>query len=680
MEKLFGFLLLFLLLLVFVSAADNLCLDDVGWDVSVVHSPGSPAECPSIPNSPNNVNDGNQNTVSMGCRMNDNYDYPVEITFPSVVPLITRVSYNYSSSMAYKSYPSVPGVYSKVELVSEGAWVEAVGCVVLYEGNSVIPYIGGINNPRSREECVGVWNNVEKIRLTLSAQYGCCPSDPGPFAGYVFLEEVGAYDDVSAVCVPDCSGKDCGTDGCSGSCGSCAGGFTCSSGSCVPVALPPPVGSDIIMKLSSSDNAHGALWNDGVYTEEILYSSIFGGVYSGDLTTVHDCIVGNEVVGISGLTNAHAEDPSLDNYANNVCYGDLVCEADSSFGDSCFNGGEIVVRLASVTNSHLSDSFGSYPVKICCVSGGGSVVVPPVGTYWADANGKEITDSHLGATVKMIYTNAGGVYDFEIYEDDDFLFGGVDDDIRVGAEAIEGVLDENGNLVAEWTITADDLNNADDLIGTELFDGFYFIVNGEVSKNLTISTTYYDDPMVVKIVSPNCADFFDQGNIVKINITADDPDDVIYGDLLIGDDEYSFTNGVMVFNYTFDVAGNIQIIANSVNSRRVRQRDISNVMIIDTMKNDVYVAACITKPEDFFNFGTGSVRFEAGATHGINFSLPSNYEMIPKKDLNFYWTFSDGRVNHNVDGANSLSYSFFSNYTSAGDNWAILDVDIKGYL
>ncbi|MEZ5573728.1 MAG: midcut-by-XrtH protein [Halioglobus sp.] len=34
-------------------------------------------------------------------------------------------------------------------------------------------------------------------------------------------------------CVPDCSGKSCGTDGCSGSCGTCGGGTICSAGSCV---------------------------------------------------------------------------------------------------------------------------------------------------------------------------------------------------------------------------------------------------------------------------------------------------------------------------------------------------------------------------------------------------------------------------------------------------------------
>ena len=39
-------------------------------------------------------------------------------------------------------------------------------------------------------------------------------------------------------CVPNCSGKDCGDDGCGGSCGSCSSGQTCSSGQCVDTCVP----------------------------------------------------------------------------------------------------------------------------------------------------------------------------------------------------------------------------------------------------------------------------------------------------------------------------------------------------------------------------------------------------------------------------------------------------------
>ncbi len=37
----------------------------------------------------------------------------------------------------------------------------------------------------------------------------------------------------NAACVPNCGGKECGSDGCGGSCGTCAGGLTCDAGKCV---------------------------------------------------------------------------------------------------------------------------------------------------------------------------------------------------------------------------------------------------------------------------------------------------------------------------------------------------------------------------------------------------------------------------------------------------------------
>ena len=37
-------------------------------------------------------------------------------------------------------------------------------------------------------------------------------------------------------CVSNCAGKECGDDGCGGSCGECPGGYTCQNGSCLPVS------------------------------------------------------------------------------------------------------------------------------------------------------------------------------------------------------------------------------------------------------------------------------------------------------------------------------------------------------------------------------------------------------------------------------------------------------------
>ena len=48
------------------------------------------------------------------------------------------------------------------------------------------------------------------------------------------------------VCVPACSGKECGSDGCSGSCGTCTGGETCNTGTgqCVASCTPSCIGKE----------------------------------------------------------------------------------------------------------------------------------------------------------------------------------------------------------------------------------------------------------------------------------------------------------------------------------------------------------------------------------------------------------------------------------------------------
>lgn len=44
--------------------------------------------------------------------------------------------------------------------------------------------------------------------------------------------------ETAGTCVPDCSGKQCGDDGCGGTCGTCPAGEHCSSGACVPDCVP----------------------------------------------------------------------------------------------------------------------------------------------------------------------------------------------------------------------------------------------------------------------------------------------------------------------------------------------------------------------------------------------------------------------------------------------------------
>jgi hypothetical protein len=60
---------------------------------------------------------------------------------------------------------------------------------------------------------------------------------------WVFAENLGIKGDFilrmradvpTAFCFPSCAGKSCGSDGCGGSCGTCASGESCQSGQCIP--------------------------------------------------------------------------------------------------------------------------------------------------------------------------------------------------------------------------------------------------------------------------------------------------------------------------------------------------------------------------------------------------------------------------------------------------------------
>jgi len=115
--------------------------------------------------------------------------------------------------------------------------------------------------------------------------------------------------------------------------------------------------SQTIMRLYQESNSHVSFWNEDVadYTEEICYDVIFGSTYAG--ANPHDCtgtgaIPDNKILGLNDITNAHAEEPSLDNYNIDVCYGDLSCVMRDG---GCNDGEEMVLSLYQDTNSHITD-------------------------------------------------------------------------------------------------------------------------------------------------------------------------------------------------------------------------------------------------------------------------------------------------------------------------------------
>ncbi len=124
--------------------------------------------------------------------------------------------------------------------------------------------------------------------------------------------------------------------------------------------------NQLIMKLSSNTNAHGAIYSDANYLTEICYNDIFGIDYTG--ASPQNCAGGNAnlVLTLSSNTNAHANGPLQAPYPFFVCYGDLACQLRDT---ACSGSEREIVSLATPTNSHLEiASLNNYNYRVCCTS------------------------------------------------------------------------------------------------------------------------------------------------------------------------------------------------------------------------------------------------------------------------------------------------------------------------
>jgi len=437
--------------------------------------------------------------------------------------------------------------------------------------------------------------------------------------------------------------------------------------------------SQIIMKLSSSTNAHGALWNDtelSSYYYHICYDEIFGGPYGG--SNPHKCADdgSNKVLSLFNETNAHASILDDDiNYAVDVCYGNLVCEDR----ENCEDDEEIVARMYYENNSHISNaSDGHYNITICCSS-------KPI---WQNMNGVEITEADVGDTVRMVLAGGkdlagldGG--EFEVFEEGGGgILGTGNDPIRTieGGNKITGIPDrdftkdgliENGNLIGYWTIKAEDLAETEND-----YDGFFFKIGEKTSNHLTISKSPDDDPMELKIESPSCGWYSDSDSSWKIRIIANDNDHLITGNVKIGDDTWIFSNGGLIVNDYPWKEGTIPIKVFANNSAGYVWGLVSNVIVTNSSSNGNYIAACIDEPANFDDIKDSStIEFNASSTQGRN-CINGYCTQILITDLLFSWTFSEGST-WNKYGDEPQAYEFRKTFATSGSNWATLNVSVK---
>ncbi|MFA5060749.1 MAG: hypothetical protein WC494_00335 [Candidatus Pacearchaeota archaeon] len=652
MKRGYYLVLVLVFIISFASSAENLCLDKVGWDVTSIHS-GTDFNCWAFSPASGawNAHDNSYDTYSMGCEYDGDWrSYVLQLTFPEPISM-SKVNYTYRLIMVY--YPSASSgenATTKLEVYSGGAWTEASNCEVLFES----PY----NHPtqlyaRFGRECTGNWNNVERIRLTVSGYFGVS----GGWDGAVMVEEIGAYDETS--CVPNCTGKECGDNGCEGSCGNCDTlypdeGRICSEGTCLEMINHPcPSSNDTIMKLYSDTNTHGTLWNGTGYNYSICYSDIFGSSYIG--VNPHSCNGYNKVVGLSNVTNAHAEVPSLDNYGFPVCYGNLVCAAR----DSCLSNERLVVSLSENTNAQLS-GLNDYPIKICCKSS------EEYSAFWTNLLDESITNTEIGDLVKLGVSGSdmAGEIEYEIYRVSSSWWWPFDKRVAqtssLGYTFWRAGMDEEGNLVS---------------------GNYYFnakLSNGiATSGELEVTEPLENSPPKVKIVSPSKDSKFELGETISFIAEFEDEDDDLRAIWDFGDGKPTITRnnclttGNCNVDYTYSESQAAYVITVLVEEmgRTGTAKNYTRVLVYDENLN---LFSIIDEPEFGKRFDEKSmISFDASNSFAsncttlstCNFPSPPTGESAitncysvgglhcydyPKEwindyyDLYFNWTFSEG--------------------------------------
>lgn len=89
-----------------------------------------------------------------------------------------------------------------------------------------------------------------RIVLTFDRDAGPLP-DTGPLPDAAMPDAAEPMAPPPPSCAPSCAGRACGTDGCGGSCGSCASGESCdATQQCV--AMPPPGGTHTVTMWGAS--------------------------------------------------------------------------------------------------------------------------------------------------------------------------------------------------------------------------------------------------------------------------------------------------------------------------------------------------------------------------------------------------------------------------------------------
>ena len=423
------------------------------------------------------------------------------------------------------------------------------------------------------------------------------------------------------------------------------------------------VDAKFVVALSGNSNAHLSTVADIVnYPIQVCCGSVGGGVDS-DGDGIYD--IYEDVDGDGDITNDDTDGDGIPNYLDPDDDGDGILTIDEGADPNGDGNPDDAIDTDGDGIPDYLDNDGSL-------------------FYWTDLNGKRITSSSFGSTVSMnargVVSGAFNVWDMDTIEND------------IVEENVEGVL-VDGVLVGEWVVPNRNVLNEltrDFVLGVPInnndFDDFKFKVGGEWSNSLSI-VSGSNSKMSVELLSPACGSYFDEGQGVNINVSANDSDDIVNGRIIIdGVEVESFSNGGIVFEYVFDSFGEVSIIVEADNDRGEVSRAFSNVMILDKDEAGNYVgrkyaAACIDEPKDSTDIPGHEVHFDASGVVAIDTSGGTPLVIRPgdanSGRLSWTWYFWPDEITKTyVDVTDSTPYDFTINFPTAGHNSASLEVEL----
>ncbi len=202
-----------------------------------------------------------------------------------------------------------------------------------------------------------------------------------------------------------------------------------------------------------------------------------------------------------------------------------------------------------------------------------------------------------------------------------------------------------------------------------------------VSEELVVSNSEDDSLPDVVIGNPNCGHYNFTGKNVGVELSVIDEDDLVSGTLDFGDGnsvEIDNSKKDWTLNNIYYSPGNFRIFARVEDDKGNFKEDDVNIMVVKEGVADKYLAACISKPEDYDDIKTGTVEFDASDTVALDYSGSGSLEdsevALSSGRYTFKWDFSDGGKNYKTSD-DALAYHFWKEYVNAGNNWAELSVE-----